>query len=413
MEGRLMKQDLTFIHAADLHLDSPFRGLANIPEHIFADVLNSTFQALDNLVNVAIEREVDFILLAGDLFDNERKSLKAQIHLRNAFEKLNHYNINVYLSYGNHDFINGNVHQLEYPKNVYCFPDENVRHVIHKKNDDDIAAIYGFSYENQAIKSNKTSEYVVSQKNIPYHIAILHGNLTGQTDHDTYAPFQLRDLTEKEFDYWALGHIHQRNILSENPPVIYPGNTQGRHRKEWGEKGCYHVKLSETDTELSFVPLQSIIFVALNINIDKRKSITQLEQILKREMEKQLTNSPQLVHLTIQNSLEENSLSKNDPHFYHDLIDIMNDMFMNQKNWLYIYRYTVSNKKTESNQEFFEGDYFISELTSKLIDSPIDPYLNDLYQHRQARKHLDVLSDQEQEMIRKEAYDLLLGELLD
>src|SRR5699024_10943305 len=187
----------------------------------------------------------------------------------------------------------------------------------------------------------------------------------------------------------------------------------GRHRKEWGEKGCYHVKLSETDTELSFIPLQSIIFVALNINIDERKSITQLEQILKREMEKQLTNSRQLVHLTIQNSLEENSLSKNDPHFYHDLIDIMNDMFMNQKNWLYIYRYTVSYKKTESNQEFFEGDYLFSKLTSKIFVSPIDPYLNDLSQHRQARKHLDVLSDQEQEMIRKEAYDLLLGELLD
>src|SRR5699024_3332473 len=116
-----MTNKLTFIHAADLHLDSPFKGLANIPEHIFSDVLESIYEALGRLVQAAIDMEVDFVLLSGDLFDNERQSLKAQITLRNAFEKLKSHEIHVYLSYGNHDNINGNVHPIEYPDNVYYF----------------------------------------------------------------------------------------------------------------------------------------------------------------------------------------------------------------------------------------------------------------------------------------------------
>ncbi|MBU5465598.1 DNA repair exonuclease [Virgibacillus sp. MSJ-26] len=408
-----MNKNLTFIHAADLHLDSPFKGLANIPERIFSDVLKSTFVALDNLITVAVERDVDFILLAGDLFDNERKSLKAQIHLRNAFERLKHHNINVYLSYGNHDFINGNAHQIKYPDNVYCFPDENVSHVVYKKNDHPMAKIYGFSYENQAIKINKTPEFKLADETIPFHIAMLHGSLASNTDHDTYAPFQLSELTSKGFDYWALGHIHQRDILSQSPPVVYPGNTQGRHRKESGAKGCYYVKLSETNVDLSFIPLQSILFNTVKVAIFDNQDINQFELILKTEMEKQLTNSPQLIYLIIENKNEEDFSFSNDAGLLDDLIEVVNDLFKDQKNWLYIYRYTVLNKRQKTSQDSFEHDYFIGELATQLTHSSIDDYLNDLYQHRQARKYLNNLSLESKEDIRNEAYVLLVNGLLD
>ena len=411
MEVKRMEKNLTFIHAADLHLDSPFKGLANIPEHIFSDVLKSTFTALDRLIEVAIERKVDFIILAGDLFDNERKSLKVQIHLRNAFEKLNHYDIYVYLSYGNHDYINGNIHQIEYPENVYCFPDEKVRYVTYERNGKSMAAIYGFSFENQAVKINKSLEYEIVDDTIPFHIAMLHGSLSSNAEHNRYAPFQLGDLIKKRFDYWALGHIHRRDILSTNPPVVYPGNTQGRHRKETGEKGCYHVTLTETDSELSFIPLQSILFNTFTVDVSHCSNITQLEMTLKTHMDKQLTNFPQLVHLTLLNEREEDFQGEN-KFVFEEMIDIINDTYVNQKNWLYIYRHTVMNKERKIEQSLIEGDHFIGELTTQLTRSPIESYLNHLYQHRQARKYLEPLSTEDIEKIREEAYDLLVNKLL-
>lgn len=108
-----MERNVTFIHAADLHLDSPFKGLSKTSSpHLFQEIKNSTFTALDNLVEAAVLHNVDFVLITGDLFEHENQSLKAQIRLRNAFEKLKDYKINVYLSFGNHDYISGNIHKV-------------------------------------------------------------------------------------------------------------------------------------------------------------------------------------------------------------------------------------------------------------------------------------------------------------
>src|SRR5690625_4101688 len=179
-----MENSISFIHAADLHLDSPFKGLTHIPDSIFYDVRESTFTALDNLVTTAINKQVDFVLLVGDLFDNENQSLKAQVRLRKAFEKLKSHHINVYLSFGNHDYINGNIHPIVYPDNVYIFPNENITAVNFKKNNEPVASIYGFSYENRSLKKNKANNYKIQNRAIPFHIAMLHGTINGNKDHD-------------------------------------------------------------------------------------------------------------------------------------------------------------------------------------------------------------------------------------
>lgn len=144
-----MVNEISFIHAADLHLDSPFKGLAQTPESIFKDIRNSTFRALAHLVETAIERNVDFVLLVGDLFDNDVQSLKSQVRLRDAFEKLNDHDISVYISYGNHDYRKGNIHSVTYPENVHIFQNETVTHFTYYKNGERAANIYGFSYESR------------------------------------------------------------------------------------------------------------------------------------------------------------------------------------------------------------------------------------------------------------------------
>src|SRR5699024_8246443 len=163
-DGDIMTDSITFIHAADLHLDSPFKGLKKLPTTIFDDVKQSTFSALDQLVHHAILKKVDFILLVGDLFDNEKQSLKAQIHLRTAFERLQENNIDVYLSYGNHDYILGNPYRVPLPQNVHTSQQERASHFAYHKNTHALAQIDGFSYDNRAVQMNKPSEYEIQKK---------------------------------------------------------------------------------------------------------------------------------------------------------------------------------------------------------------------------------------------------------
>ncbi|MBP1968971.1 DNA repair exonuclease SbcCD nuclease subunit [Virgibacillus natechei] len=406
-----MTKQISFLHAADLHLDSPFRGLADTPDPIFQEILESTFVALDRLVQTALDKEVDFVLMAGDLFDNEKQSLKAQVRLRRAFEQLQRHNIQVYLSYGNHDYINGNIHPVTYPDNVHIFPDEKVRQFTYVKADGTEAAIYGFSYENRGVLTNKTDEYEVINSSIPFHIAMLHGSIKSNTEHDVYAPFQLSDLTKGNFDYWALGHIHQREMLKEDPPIVYPGNIQGRNRKETGEKGCYHIVLTETDKEMSFIPLQAIQFHSLTINISACEEPHQVENNIQFRMKEIISTTPMLIDLTLtsDNPQIQESESGN---YLEDVIELVNETFIHQMNWNFIFRYSIETHFSAHDTDLVKGEHFIGELFRHAEDVSIPSYVKELYQQKQARKYLDPLTQEEEQSIKTEAQQLLLNALL-
>lgn len=409
--GTVMNHEITFIHAADLHLDSPFKGLSHTPAHIFHEIKESTFLALDRLVEAAISKQVDFILISGDLFDNEKQSLKAQIRLKKAFERLEKQAINVYLSYGNHDYINGNIHKVTYPKNVYIFPDDVVRSFLFEKDGVPFASITGFSYVNRGVDVNKTSEYSIQYPEAAFHIAMLHGSLQGNTEHDTYAPFQLSELANHDFDYWALGHIHKRAVLKEDPPIIYPGNTQGRNRKETGEKGCYYVKLSKTNIEHSFIPLQAILFTPLTVDVSSCNKVFQLESIIQSSLEKQLEKSPQLIdlHLFAEHDALRTWHSSGE---LEEIIEIVNDTIINNNPWMQIFRISIEIKKEITDYEANYGEHFLAELADRFDGAVIQDYLQELYQHKQARKYLETPSQEEEQEIIKEARERLFDELV-
>ena len=407
-----MKKSISFIHAADLHLDSPFKGLANLPEHIFRAIHNSTFAALNRLVDSAIAKKVDFVLLIGDLFDNEKQSLKAQIRLRRAFEKLQFYDINVYLSYGNHDFINGNVHPVRYPDNVFIFEKEHISHFTYEKDAEKLAAIYGFSYENRAVLTNKAADYRITNPEIPFHIATLHGSIRSNTDHDVYAPFQLSDLKKQNFNYWALGHIHKREILQTDPPIVYPGNIQGRNPKEIGEKGCYHTILSETGAKLSFIPLQDIEFQQLSIDVSDCDQIHQIETRIQTEIKRKQSRAGRLlIQLTlisdqiILKQWEQNS-------YLEEIMELVNESFIHYENWCCIYNVKVEIKASAADSEQYKGEHFIGELICQFNETSIHPYMEELYQQKQVRKYLETLTEDEEKEIKQDARQLLLNELL-
>src|SRR5699024_12717582 len=150
-----MSEGIKFIHAADLHLDSPFIGLSDLDEELFENIKESTFTALNNLIEEAIKHQVDFVLIVGDLFDNSEQSLIAQIKLKAAVEKLNTYDIKVYLSYDNHDFTQDNLYHVEYVNNVYIYLDDQVTYLYQYQSNITIAKIYGAIFEAESVNEVK------------------------------------------------------------------------------------------------------------------------------------------------------------------------------------------------------------------------------------------------------------------
>ena len=269
-----------FIHAADLHLDSPFKGIKGLPVFIWEAIYQSTFQALTHLVDLAVEKQVDFICLAGDIYDGEDRSVKAQAYLKKEMARLKMAGIPVYLIHGNHDYMEQNGLQLDMPDNVHIFP-QTVETVHYETSQHERIALTGFSYNKRWISERRIIEYPARSSNVDYHIGLLHGYQEGNaSEHDKYAPFSLPELRSKQYDYWALGHIHKRQVLGEHPLIVYSGNTQGRNRTESGAKGCYLVTLENKTERNDFFPLAPIEWETIEVSLKGKKTLQEVYQVL-------------------------------------------------------------------------------------------------------------------------------------
>lgn len=264
----------SFIHAADLHLDSPFRGYAGIDceeetrENILQQLRDCTFTALDSLVRACLQNRVDFLVLAGDVYDRADRSLRAQLRLRDAFERLAAAGISVFVAHGNHDHHEGFQAALAWPDNVHIFAPGRVEARPVTRDGREIARVYGISYPRRDVAQNYAALF---RRDLaaPYAVAVLHCNVGGNPEHANYAPCSLADLAAGGFDYWALGHVHRRLILKEHGPcVVYPGNLQGRGPHETGARGCYLVRVKPGGlAELSFLATDAVRWVKQRVSI--------------------------------------------------------------------------------------------------------------------------------------------------
>lgn len=258
-----------FIHAADLHLDTPFTGMTGVPDRLRRYLQDSTFAALGGLVDLAVSEQVDFIVISGDVYDASDSSLRAQLRLKEAWEKLERHGIPLYVIHGNHDPL-GTRLRLTLPSNVTTFgPSLESVTAVRRQDGLPVAVVSGISYASSSVTENLSRRFKRSTDSPLYHIALLHANVEGQEGHDVYAPCSLADLRDSGYDYWALGHIHKRQVLSESPLVVYPGNLQGRSLKETGAKGCYLVMVDENGSaELEFHELDQVRWHEVDIPID-------------------------------------------------------------------------------------------------------------------------------------------------
>ncbi len=230
-----------FIHAADLHLDSPLQGL-ELHEGAPVGVLRgATRRAFENLVSLAIEEAVDFLLIAGDIYDGDWKDYSTGLFFRAQMVRLKEKGIPVYVISGNHDAASVISRKLTLPENVHVFP---TRMAESLEVEGLPVVIHGRGFPNRAVPENLAVEYpaAVSGK---FNIGLLHTSLTGLPGHDTYAPCSVQELRAKGYGYWALGHIHQPAVISEEPWIVFAGNCQGRHVRETGPRGCRLVTVGD------------------------------------------------------------------------------------------------------------------------------------------------------------------------
>lgn len=280
-----MNQVVQFIHGADLHLDSPFIGLKTLPDFLWEKIYQSTFTALTNLVNHAIDKQVDFVMLAGDIYDSDDRSVKAQAFLKTEMERLNQAEIPVFICHGNHDYIENSGLHLKMPENVELFSETVETKWLTTKNGERIA-VSSFSYNSRWVTKRMITEYPKKHEMADFHIGMLHGFSEGlETSHGHYAPFTINELKSKGYDYWALGHIHTRQVLEIQPPILYAGNTQGRSSKETGIKGCELVTLTLGDSSIETLETQDIQWETLEISLAKRSTLDEVYRKIKETIE--------------------------------------------------------------------------------------------------------------------------------
>jgi DNA repair exonuclease SbcCD nuclease subunit len=380
-------------------------GLKHLPETIFKRVRESTFVSLKKLIRSALENKVDFIILAGDLFDGEDRSLRAQSRLRTELLQLEANDIPVYIVHGNHDHLSGTWVNLDLPKNVHVFSsDVEVKTFIAKSGV--TVNLYGFSYSQRHVYERKI-DYYHKQDGADFHIGILHGNEGGSKEHSNYAPFYLRDLLDKHFDYWALGHIHKRTVLSEHPPVLYSGNMQGRNKKETGLKGFYHVTLTEFDANLKFVESSDVIWDEAVIDAEGSGSFQEIYQLCQTAINRCRRNSMGtlltvcLKNVHIANSSERTAIEE-------ELLELLQEEEREEESFVWLADLVLNEEFGLDKERLRSESEFYRELFSTAQNGHPEQSLALLYEHSLGRKFLSTLSVEEQHQLVEKAEKLLM-----
>lgn len=232
---------MKFVHAADIHLDSPMKGLRDYPGAPIDAIGELTRLAFESLIDLCLIEEIDLLLIAGDLYDGDWKDMKTGLYIRSQLQRLRDADIEVVLINGNHDAASVITRKLSLP-GIHVLPAKAPTTLAFEELD---VVVHGQSYPTRAVTENLAASYPPPRSGY-YNIGLLHTALAGGfADHGNYAPCQLDQLINHGYDYWALGHVHEPQVLNIDPHVVFPGVLQGRQVRESGPKGAFLVEVTD------------------------------------------------------------------------------------------------------------------------------------------------------------------------
>jgi DNA repair protein SbcD/Mre11 len=264
-----------FLHTADIHLDSPLRGLSRYEGVPVEQVRLATRAALTNLVDYALEEDVAFMVIAGDLFDGSWDDFSTGLYFCGAMRRLKDAGISVYIAYGNHDAESLQTKRLPLPDNVRVFSAKAPETFINEATG---AALHGQSYKSRDPGGDLSAAYPAAVEG-RLNIGVLHTALEGgRPPHAAYAPCSPGQLATKGYDYWALGHVHTHEVVSAAPYIVFPGNLQGRNIRECGPKGALLVNVENAAvTDVSFAACDAVRWAQVAVDVSDCTGLHEVE----------------------------------------------------------------------------------------------------------------------------------------
>jgi len=279
---------MVLVHAADLHLDSPLRGLeraadvsAHAHEREAAHALRgATRRAFAAIVDLCLADGAAALLVAGDVFDGDWKDVNTGIFFTQQLARLQEAGTQVYLVQGNHDHadhpINRGYRWRE--SHVHMFEHLGSAPVVDEARG---LAVHGVSYPTREVRSSLLPLFGPPRRDL-FNVGLLHTNAVGTSAHAAYAPTSVPELVAHGFDYWALGHVHTRQTLAEHPRwVAYPGNPQGRHPREPGPRGCLRVEVDEATLavrEVRFVVTDVVRWERVEVDVGEAGTVDEVRE---------------------------------------------------------------------------------------------------------------------------------------
>lgn len=273
-----MARAVRFVHAADTHLGTAFKGLHTTNPARSGMLRKAINDAFESVIDQAINLKVDFVCFAGDIYNSETKNLAAQVTFRNGVQRLADAGIRVFMVGGNHDPIGAEA-RLPLPSNIHVFDTEKVERVLFSGTENDptqTCALYGRSYKT----AEENTNFAVGFKHdgaADNAIGILHTNVGSQSTHERYARCTIADLEAANMDYWALGHIHLPQVLKDSQPmIVYPGSTQALQINETGDRGCELVTLDHGHASRKRLKTGQVSFHQVAVDVSSCSNIATL-----------------------------------------------------------------------------------------------------------------------------------------
>lgn len=421
-------REFSFLHCADLHLDSPFKGISHTSDYIQSVLQKSTYIAFQNLIQIAIDKEVDFVLIAGDVFNSKDRNIRAQLKFRQGLQTLSDHGIKTFVAFGNHDPLNGWSAHISWPESVIFFDGKNVRSHEFEKDGKAVACIHGISYPTAKVTTNLSKSFPINnhdqEEDDSFNIGVLHGNVGSIAGHEEYAPCTKEDLLEKKYDYWALGHIHKYSVLHDShPTIIYSGNIQGRHCNEDGACGCTVVTVDDSgEVTHQFFETDYVRWFQREIDIEGMKNeqdlLTAITDVIE-ETRRDANGRGSICRIafTGRGSLHESLLK---PGFIDDIIQEFREQEEHEPDFVWLEKIKnntqseIDRDRLRQNEDFIGDLLRLFETYSQNQESyeELEETIQPLFQSGTRRKYVDDFNTEELQTILKQAEQICLDQLL-
>ena len=409
-----------FVHASDLHLDATFGGVDATDEKVAGALARSTIEALDRVVELCIDRDADFLVIAGDLHNSADRSLRGELAFQRAMRRLESAGIGAFVVHGNHDPADGWSAGLQLPESVIVFSAQEVERREVRRDGKVVCAVYGRSFPTRQVRENLAREFTRDDGDA-LAVAVLHANVGQREGWDDYAPCTVDDLRAAGMDYWALGHIHLPGRVSDRPPAVYPGSTQGLDPTEEGPRGCYVVDLDANGAVEEFVETASVLWRRLAVDTvdlgdldELRNAVTEACETLRSEG----GGRPTVVRIELTGRSHVHAdLAR--PGVSADLLTDVREEQLGREPWIWVDRIRDRTRPAVDLGEMLEeeglrGDLVRlaaarssdSALAAELVENVLAPVLARLT----VRPDLEVSADRVIELARDLCLDLLSGD---